>query len=82
METTRSDKFKLHEGGRDEFESTDEFMNKVEKIRKDLTEKYSQNLSNERNLLKRLLITVKLEIDIRKRIQTLSSLKNLHVINN
>jgi len=78
METSKPDKFKLHEGGRDEFESTDEFMNKVEEIRKGLTAKYSQKLSNERNWIKRFLIKVKLEIEIRKRIRALSSLENLH----
>ena len=82
MKTTKPDKFKLHEGGKDEFESTDEFMNKVEEIRKDLTEKCSQKLSNERNWVMRFLIKVKLEIEIRKRIHALSSLKNLHAIDN
>ena len=82
METSKPDKFKLFEGGRDEFEGTSEFMSKVEEIRKDLTDQYSLKLSNERSWLKRLLIKVKLEIEIRKRIRALSSLKNLHVISN
>ena len=80
MKTPRPDKFKLIEGGRDEFERTSEFMNKVEEIRKDLTDKYSQKLSKERNWIRRFLIKVKLELEIRKRIRALSSLKNLHVM--
>jgi hypothetical protein len=82
METSKPDKLKLFKGGRDEFERTDEFMNRVEEIKKDLKDKYSQKLSNERKWVKRFLIKVKLEIEIRKRIRALSSLKNLHAINN
>jgi hypothetical protein len=79
METSEQfNKFKLIEGGRDEFEGTEEFMNKEEEIRKDLTDKYAQKLSNERNWVRRFLIKVKLGIEIRKKIRTLSSLKNLH----
>jgi len=78
LKTNRQDKLELHQGGRDEFERTDEFMKKVEEIRKDLTEKYSQKLSNERNWLRRFLIKIKREIEIRKRIRALSSVKNLH----
>ncbi len=81
METSKPDKFKLIEGGRDEFERTSEFINKVEEIRKELTDKYSQKLSNERNWVRRFIVKVKLEIEIKKRIRALSSLKNLHVIN-
>ena len=43
MKTNKPDKFKLHEGGKDEFESTDEFMNKVEEIRKDFTRNIRRN---------------------------------------
>ena len=81
METRKPNKLKLFEGGRDEFEGTNKFRNRVAEIRGDLTEKYSLTLSNERNWLRRLLIKVKLEIDIRKRIHELSSVKNLHAVN-
>ena len=81
MKTEKPDKFSLIEGGRDELESTSEFNNKVNEIKKELTDKYSQILLNERNWVRRLLIRVKLNIEIRKRIQALSSLKNLHTIN-
>jgi len=81
METSNPNKFKLVDGGRDEFEGTNEFRNKVEEIRKAVTAKYLPILSNERNWLGRLFIKVKIEIEIRKRIQALSSSKNLHVVN-
>ena len=80
MKTNKLDKFKLHEGGRDEFERTDEFMNKAEEIRKEVTDKYSLKLSNERNWVTRFLIKVKRELEIRKKIRALSSLKNLHAM--
>jgi hypothetical protein len=80
METNKPDKFKLIEGGRDEFESTNEFTVKVREIRKELTDNYSLVLSNEGNWMRRLLIKVKLEIEIRKRVKALSSLRNLHAI--
>ena len=78
METSKPDKFKLMEGGRAEFESTDEFLKKVENIRKELTDQYLQKLSPERNWIRRFLIKVKLVLKIRKKIRALSSLKNLH----
>jgi len=81
METSNPDKFKLIEGGRDEFERTNEFRNKVEEIRKDVMAKYFPILSTERNWLGRLFIKTKIEIEIRKRIEALTSLKNLHVVN-
>ena len=80
METNKPDKFKLIEGGRDEFERTNEFRSKMEEIRKDVTAKYLPTLSSEKNWLGRLFIKLKIEVEIRKRIQALSSLKNLHAI--
>lgn len=68
----------LVEGGKEEWETTDEYRAKVNKIIKDVTDKYSPTLLNENNWVKRLLIKVRLKVEIRKRIQELSSLKNLH----
>ena len=81
METNKSDKFEFMDGGMDEFERTNEFAIKVAQIRKELQDKYSLELSSERSWVRRLLLQIKLEIEIRKRIRTLSSLKNLHTIN-
>jgi hypothetical protein len=80
METNKGDKFKFIDGGRDEFEGTNEFAIKVGQIRKELKDKYSPELSNERSWVRRLLLKIKLEIEISKRIRALSSLKNLHAI--
>jgi hypothetical protein len=81
METSNPDKLKLIERGRDEFERTNEFRNKVEEIRKDVTAKYLPTLSNEANWLGRLFIKVKIVIEKGKRIRALSSPKNLHAVN-
>lgn len=66
------------EGGRDNWEETNEFKRKVEEMNKELTDKYSLTLFNEKNWAKRILTIVRREIEIRKRIAELSSLKNLH----
>jgi hypothetical protein len=81
METNKPDKFKLIEGGRDEFERTSEFAIKVGEIKKELKDKYSLALPSERGWVRRLLLKINLEIEIRKRIQALNSWKNLHAIN-
>lgn len=79
MEIKGRYKLELFEGGKEEFEKTKDFIGKSEAIKTALIEKYSIILSNEKNWLRRLLIKVKLKIEIRKRIQALSSLKNLHL---
>ena len=48
----------LIEGGRENLEQTSEFRNKVDEIRKELSEKYSLTILNEKNWIKRLLIRV------------------------
>jgi hypothetical protein len=80
MKTNTPDKSNLFEGGRDEFEGTNEYNNKVNEIIKEVTDKYSSTLSDERHWVRRLLIKLKLKLEITKRIQALSSSKNLHVI--
>ena len=73
--------FNLIDGGKERLEQTSEFQNKVDEIRKELSEKYSLTILNEKNWIKRLLIKIRLRIEIRKRIKELSSFKNLHFIN-
>ena len=80
METIKPDKFQLMEGGRDELEGTNEFMIKMGEIRKEVKDKYSFALSSEKSWVRRLLLKIKLEIEIRKRVRALSSLRNLHAI--
>ena len=79
MDTRGPYKFELFEGGKDEFEKTREFISKAKAIRETLSETYSVTLSSEKNWFRRLLIKVKLEMEIRRQIQALSSLKNLHL---
>ena len=72
----------LVEGGKDEWEATSEYRVKINKIIKEVTDKYSPALVNENNWVKKLLIKIRLKIKIRKKIQELSSLKNLHAADN
>lgn len=69
---------KLIDTGMDEWEYTDEYKSKVNKIITEVTEKYSAVLASENNWFKRLIIKLRRARDIRKRINELSSLKNLH----
>ena len=66
------------EGGKERLENTSQFRIKVEEIRKDVRDKYSLTILNEKNWAKRILTVFKRELEIRKRISELSSLKNLH----
>jgi len=79
MKTKRSERSNLIEGGKESFENTNEFRSKVEQIEKDVRDQYSLTLSHEKNWAKRILIAIKREIEIRRRIAALTSLKNLHV---
>jgi hypothetical protein len=80
METRRWNKFNLIEGGRDEFEGTNEFMKRIAEIKKEVTAEFFLTIAHEGNWLRRLVIKIKIENEIRKRINILSSLKNLHAI--
>jgi hypothetical protein len=78
MRTKRPGRSNLIEGGKETFENTDEFNRKVQQIKKDVRDQYSLSLSHERNWAKRILIIIRRELEIRRRIAALSSLKNLH----
>jgi hypothetical protein len=69
----------LIEGGKERLEGTNEFKSKVDVIKRDVRDKYSRTLLNERNWTRRIVIVIRREIEIRKRISELSSLKNLHL---
>jgi hypothetical protein len=81
MKTKPTELFNLIEGGRANLENTSEFIKKVDEIKKEVTDKYSLTMVNEKNWVKRILIKIKLQIEIRKRVRELSSLKNLHIVN-
>lgn len=75
---TKQGKNNLMEGGRESLENTNEFKRKVEEINREVKDKYSLALLNEKNWVKRILIIVRRQIEIRRRIAELSSLRNLH----
>ena len=79
MKPKRAVQSNLIEGARERLEATNEFQSKVEEIKRDVRDKYSPTISNEKNWTKRIFIVIKREIEIRRSIAELSSLKNLHV---
>ena len=81
MKTKQTNQINLFDGGRDEWEQTSEYRNRLNKIVREVTDKYSTSLSTERNWLKRLLIQIKLKREIQRQINELSSSKNLHMNN-
>ena len=78
MKTNESNQLNLREGGKEEFEATDEFARRASEIRKQITEKYAPLLLEQRSWLRRLVTKLKRENEIRKQTQQLSSWKNLH----
>jgi hypothetical protein len=79
MKTKRAGQSNLIEGGKERLENTTEFKRKVEEIKRDVRDKYSLTLLNEKNWTRRIFIIIRREIEIRRRIAELSSLKNLHL---
>jgi hypothetical protein len=79
MKTKRAGQSNLIEGGGNRLENTNEFKSKVEEIKKDVRDKYSLTLLNKRNWARRLFIVIVRELEIRRRIAELNSLKNLHL---
>jgi hypothetical protein len=80
METNKLAQFNLFAGGRKLFERTNEYKNKADEIVEELRNKYSPELSNEKSWARRLLLKLKFRMEVRKRINALSSLKNRHAI--
>lgn len=68
----------IHEG-KDNWEHTSEFRKRMNEIRRDLSDKYALLLSKENNWFKRLLIRFRHVIEMKKRVDELSSWKNLYV---
>lgn len=69
----------LIEQGKGNWEKTDEFNKKVNEIRREVSGKYSLILSTEKNWFKRQIIKIRLWLEMKKRIDDVSSWKNLHV---
>ena len=68
--------------GREEFERTDAFKNQVATIKQEVRAAYSDALSSEKNVFKKIWLRTKIMIEIKKRIQFVSSSRNLHILNN
>ena len=68
----------LIDEGKANWERTDEFTRKVNEIRRELSEKYSLVLLAEKNWFKRLQIKIRRWHEMKKKIDELSSWKNLH----
>ena len=77
MRNTKS--YKLVSWGKEEWESTTEFTNKVAAIKKEVRAKHAGTLAKEKNLFKKLRIQILILIEIRSRIEQISSHKNLHI---
>ncbi len=69
----------LIDQGKGDWESTDEYNKKVREISRELSEKYIPILSAEKNWFKRLLIRILYWREKTRRINDLSSWKNLHL---
>jgi len=78
MKTNDKSQTYIIEGGKDRFEETDQFNTRVKEIRREVADKYSQKISNEKNLVRRLLLIVRMKLETRNRIHEVSSSKNLH----
>ena len=79
MKTKTTQPNNLIDEGKANWESTDEYNKKVNEIRRELLQKHSSVLSTERNWFKRQIIKIRLCLELKKRIDELSSWKNLHV---
>ena len=80
MNAKQTRQLNLFDGGKDQWEETREYQDRVGKIIREVTDKYSSTLLNEPNWIKRLFIKLRRRNEIRNRINELSSAKNLHAI--
>ncbi len=70
----------LFDRGQEAWERTDEFKKRVNKVREELHDKYQALIDNERNWFKRQVIKIKFLIELKKRTNEISSMKNLHLM--
>ena len=78
MKATSHRSVRLFEGGRPEWEGTEQYKSRVAKLTKEVRDKYSIALLNERNWIRRLLIKLRVFAEIAGRMDELSSSRNLH----
>ena len=68
----------LIDEGKDNWERTDEYNKRVREISQEVSEKYIRILSAEKNWFKKLLIRIRFWREKTRKINELSSWKNLH----
>jgi hypothetical protein len=78
MKANNKQRINLIDRGKVNWERTDEFKKKVSEIRQELLDKYKPLLSSEKNWFKLLLIKIRIWLETKKRIDVLSSRRNLH----
>lgn len=71
--------FKLRDGGKTAWEMTSEYGEKVRSIVREVNEQFAPALLNERSWIKRLLLRYRRFREIERRIDVLSSPRNLHL---
>ena len=74
-----SDKSRIIADGRERFERSPEFANKVKEIKEEVNQQYALILLSERSWVRQQLIKIKLRIEVKRRIAKLSSSRNLHL---
>jgi hypothetical protein len=79
MKSKQAKSINLIEEGKANWEKTIEFNKKVDAIRQEILVKYNLMLFRERNWFKRQLIMFQRMIELKKRIEEISSWKNLHI---
>jgi hypothetical protein len=70
---------KLVSSGKEKWESTTEFIDKVAVIKKEVWEKHAGVLFRGKNPFKKIWIQILILVEIRRRIERISSHKNLHL---
>ena len=70
---------KLIHDGKSNWKKTETFKRQSNEIKEAVTAKYSSLLALEQNWFKRILLHLKLQLELRKKIDELSSERNLHI---
>ena len=78
MKTTNKRPAHLIDEGKDNWERTDEFKKKVNEIKREVSDKHQRLLLAEKNWFRRLLIKIRIWVETKKRIDEVSSSRNLH----
>jgi hypothetical protein len=69
----------LFDGGKETWERTEEFKKRINTVRQEVRDKYQVRLDSERNWFRRQLIKLQFLMELKKRMNEISSAKNLHL---